>query len=115
VDQGAAGLRFVDGYHVQDSETGRMLSITIWESKESMQALRGETPQEGLLGIVTDLEELFDVVGEVLRRSPRSLFTGVRGRLILRSPFVGNWIRSRNTPPLPPEPDPTAPEAVGII
>ena len=53
---------FVDGYHVQDSETGRILSITIWESKESMQALRGETPQEGLLGIVTDREELFDVV-----------------------------------------------------
>jgi heme-degrading monooxygenase HmoA len=53
---------FVDGYHVQDSETGRMLSITIWESKESMQALRGETPQGGSLGIMTDREELFDVV-----------------------------------------------------
>jgi heme-degrading monooxygenase HmoA len=53
---------FVDGYHVQDSETGRMLSITIWESKESMEALREETPQEGSLGIVTDWEELFDVV-----------------------------------------------------
>jgi hypothetical protein len=53
---------FVDGYHVQDSETGRMLSITIWESKESMQALMGETPQGGSLGIVTAREELFDVV-----------------------------------------------------
>jgi heme-degrading monooxygenase HmoA len=31
---------FLDGYHVQDSETGRMLSITIWESEESMEALR---------------------------------------------------------------------------
>jgi heme-degrading monooxygenase HmoA len=53
---------FVDGYHVQDSETGRMLSITIWESKESMEALREETPKGGPLGIVTDREELFDVV-----------------------------------------------------
>ncbi len=58
--KGLAG--FVDGYHVQDSETGRMVSITIWESKESMQALREETPQGGPLGIVTDREELFDVV-----------------------------------------------------
>ena len=58
--KGLAG--FVEGYHVQDSETGRMLSITIWESKESMQALREETPQGGPLGIVTDREELFDVV-----------------------------------------------------
>jgi len=36
--KGLAG--FVDGYHVQDSKTGRMLSITIWESEESMEALR---------------------------------------------------------------------------
>jgi heme-degrading monooxygenase HmoA len=38
---------FVDGYHVQDSKTGRMPSITVWESEESMQALREETPQGG--------------------------------------------------------------------
>jgi hypothetical protein len=43
---------FVDGYHVQDSKTGRMLSITIWDSEVSMQALKGETPQGGSLGIV---------------------------------------------------------------
>ena len=53
---------FVDGYHVQDSKTGRMLSITIWGSEESMEALRGHTPPGGSLGIVTDREELFDVV-----------------------------------------------------
>jgi hypothetical protein len=53
---------FVDGYHVQDSKTGRMYSITIWESEESMEALREETPPGGSLGIVTDREELFDVV-----------------------------------------------------
>ena len=45
---------FVDGYHVQDSETGRMLSISIWESKESMEALREHTPPGGSVGIVTE-------------------------------------------------------------
>ena len=58
--KGLAG--FVDGYHVQDSKTGRMLSITIWESEKSMEALRDLTPPGGSLGIVTDREELFDVV-----------------------------------------------------
>jgi heme-degrading monooxygenase HmoA len=58
--KGLAG--FVDGYHVQDSKTGRMLSITIWESEESMEALRDLTPQGGSPGIRTDREELFDVV-----------------------------------------------------
>jgi heme-degrading monooxygenase HmoA len=58
--KGLAG--FVDGYHVQDSKTGRMLSITIWNSEESMEALRDLTPQGGSLGIRTDREELFDVV-----------------------------------------------------
>ena len=55
---------FVGGYHVQDSETGRMLSITIWGSEEGLEALRGHTPPGGSLGIVTDREELFDVVEE---------------------------------------------------
>jgi heme-degrading monooxygenase HmoA len=58
--KGLAG--FVDGYHVQDSKTGRMLSITIWESEESMEELRDLTPQGGSLGIRTDREEFFDVV-----------------------------------------------------
>ena len=58
--KGLAG--FVGGYHVQDSKTGRMLSITIWDSHESMEALREQTPEGGSLGIVTDREELFDVV-----------------------------------------------------
>ena len=53
---------FVGGYHVQDSKTGRMLSITIWDSEESMEALRDLTPEGGSLGIRTDREDLFDVV-----------------------------------------------------
>jgi heme-degrading monooxygenase HmoA len=35
---------FVGGYHVQDSETGRMLSITVWDSEESRAALKEATP-----------------------------------------------------------------------
>ena len=53
---------FVGGYHVQDSKTGRMLSITIWDTQESMDALRELISPGGSLGIVTDREELFDVV-----------------------------------------------------
>jgi len=55
---------FVGGYHVQDSKTGRMLSITIWASEESMEALREDAPPGGSLGITTDREEPFDVVEE---------------------------------------------------
>ena len=55
---------FVGGYHVQDSNTGRMLSITIWESEGNVEALRERTPPGGSPGIVTDREELFDVVEE---------------------------------------------------
>ena len=55
---------FVGGYQVQDSKTGRMLSITIWDSEESMEALREHTPPGGSLGIVTNREEPFDVVEE---------------------------------------------------
>ena len=55
---------FVGGYHVQDSKTGRMLSITIWDSEECMEAIREHTPPGGSLGIKTDREELFDVVEE---------------------------------------------------
>jgi hypothetical protein len=58
--KGLAG--FVDGYHLQDLKTGRMLSITIWESEESMEELRDLTPPGGSLGIRTDREEFFDVV-----------------------------------------------------
>ena len=55
---------FVGGYHAQDSETGRMVSITVWDSQESMEALRDRTPPGGPLRIVTEREELFDVVEE---------------------------------------------------
>jgi hypothetical protein len=39
-----------------------MLLIPIWESKESMEALREHTPQGGPLGVVTNRDDLFDEV-----------------------------------------------------
>ena len=57
-------LIFVGGYHAQDSETGRMVSITVLDSQDSMEELRDTTPPGGSLGIVTEREELFDVVEE---------------------------------------------------
>ena len=55
---------FVGGYHVQDSKTGRMLSITVWDSEQSWAALKDLTPSGGPVGIETEREELFDVVEE---------------------------------------------------
>ena len=53
---------FVGGYHAQDSETGRMVSVTIWDSKESLSALREDTPPGGPVGITTEWSEIYDVV-----------------------------------------------------
>ena len=55
---------FVGGYHAQDSQTGTMVSITVWDSLDSMEALKDSTPPGGPQGIVTEREELFDVVEE---------------------------------------------------
>ena len=41
-----------------------MVSITIWDSEESMTALRDRTPPGGSLGIQTERLELFDLVEE---------------------------------------------------
>jgi heme-degrading monooxygenase HmoA len=55
---------FIAGYHVQDSETGRMLSITIWDSEKRLTEHEDHTPPGGSLGIQTQRLELFDVVEE---------------------------------------------------
>ena len=55
---------FVGGYHAQDSETGRMVSITIWDSQESLLALKDRTLPGGPVGIATERLEIFDMVEE---------------------------------------------------
>ena len=53
---------FMDGYHAQDSETGKAVSITVWDSRDSMMALRDFTPPGGRVGITTQWFEIYDVV-----------------------------------------------------
>jgi heme-degrading monooxygenase HmoA len=53
----------VRGYHVQDSKTGRTVSITIWESEEDMMALKNVVPPGGSIGLKPTVE-IFDVVEE---------------------------------------------------
>lgn len=51
---------FIAGYHVQDSETGRMLSFTIWDSEERLE--NDENAPGPPIGVQTERLELFDVV-----------------------------------------------------
>ncbi len=53
---------FINGYHAQDSETGKAVSITVWDSRDSVMALRDFTPPGGSVGITTQWSELYDVV-----------------------------------------------------
>ena len=53
---------FVGGYHAQDSQTLKSVSITVWDSKESMLALRDRTSPGGPVGITTDWQEIYDTV-----------------------------------------------------
>jgi len=55
---------FGGGYHAQDSQTLKSVSITVWDSKESMMALKDRTPPGGPVGLTTDWQELYDVVEE---------------------------------------------------
>jgi heme-degrading monooxygenase HmoA len=53
---------FIDGYHAQDPETGRAVSVTVWDSRDSMMALRDFTPPGGAAGTTTEWYEIYDVV-----------------------------------------------------
>jgi heme-degrading monooxygenase HmoA len=55
---------FVGGYHAQDSQTLKSVSITVWDSRDSMMALRDSTPPGGPVGLTTDWQEIYDVVEE---------------------------------------------------
>ena len=82
---------FVDGYHAQDSETGRMVSITVWNSQDSMEALKDSIPPGGSFGIATEREELFDVVEEYYdTAAPGRLFTQVPRSIGV----LGSWHRA---------------------
>ncbi|MEJ7843115.1 MAG: hypothetical protein WKF95_15230 [Rubrobacter sp.] len=62
---------FIGGYHAQDSQTWKSVSVTVWDSKDSLMALRYRTPPGGpvgittLVGVTTDWFEIYDVVEEI--------------------------------------------------
>ncbi len=59
-DKGTAGL--ISGHMAQDSAMGRTVSITFWDSEESMKALEDLVPPGGPVGLRPISVELFDVV-----------------------------------------------------
>ena len=54
----------IGGYHVQDSKTGKTLSITIWDSEENMMALKDSVSPGGSI-VSKPTVEIFDVVEEL--------------------------------------------------
>ena len=50
---------FVGGYHAQDSRTTASVSVTFWDSMESLEAMRDRTPPGPPSGITTDVVEEF--------------------------------------------------------
>jgi heme-degrading monooxygenase HmoA len=56
------GLRAA--YQVRDPDTGRTLSISIWDTKEQMLAMKDRTPPGGAVGIKPASVEFFSVVHE---------------------------------------------------
>jgi len=55
---------FKAGYHVQDPETGKTVSISFWESREAMLAMRDRTPPGGPVGLKPVSVETFALVEE---------------------------------------------------
>ena len=53
----------IGGYHVQDSKSGKTLSITIWDSEENLRVLKESVSPGGSIGVKPTVE-IFDVVEE---------------------------------------------------
>jgi heme-degrading monooxygenase HmoA len=53
---------FIDGFHAQDSETGRAVSITVWDSRDSMMALSDLPLPGGSAATTAEWFEIYDVV-----------------------------------------------------
>jgi hypothetical protein len=48
-------------YHVREPGTERYLSISIWESREALLAMRDRVPPGGPIGIKPDAMAIYDV------------------------------------------------------
>lgn len=56
---GQPGL--VQGYHLRDEKTGKVVSVSIWKDMESLQALKSQVFPGGPLNMKPDTVEIFDV------------------------------------------------------
>jgi heme-degrading monooxygenase HmoA len=55
---------FRAAYHVQEPQTGRALSISLWETMEHLLAMKDRTFPGGALGLKPDRVEIFPMVEE---------------------------------------------------
>ena len=57
-------LGLISACHVQDSATGKALSISFWDSNENLMALKNRVPLGGPIRMKPVSVELFDVAEE---------------------------------------------------
>jgi hypothetical protein len=79
---------FVGAYHVQDLKTGRMISITLLNSEESVEALRGHTPPDG-----SDQHLIANL--RIPSRWPPSVYTDSSNRCLQARRAISPIARSR--------------------
>lgn len=53
---------FRAGYHMHDPQSGKALSVVVFESREAFEAIRDERPKGQRIGIEPDSVEFFDVI-----------------------------------------------------
>ncbi len=51
----------ITGYHAQDAQTGKYLSVSVWESRESVMALKDRQFPGGPMNLKPDAVALLDV------------------------------------------------------
>ena len=51
----------IAGYHVDDPQSGKHLSISVWENREAVMAMKDRAFPSGPLGIKPDAVALMDV------------------------------------------------------
>lgn len=55
---------FIRAYHCRNPETGEGTSVSFWDSRDHLSALRSKTPPGGPIGITPDRVEVYEVEHE---------------------------------------------------
>jgi len=53
---------FRAGYHMHDPQSGKALSVVVFESREAFEAMRDERPKGQRIGIEPNSVEFFEVI-----------------------------------------------------